>query len=177
MVLWLLEIGGNINQRAPDGDTPLLRAAEGHEDVIAVLCERGADLSVVNNEGRGVLHLAANWTPALKHFLKRGLTINAGDKTGLTPLHYAARGAADEEIPLLLSEGANVNAQDDDGNTPLHIIFFSDEFRPDIEFPTFKALVDGGADKTIKNKEGETPYDLAKKYQYPAEYLELLVTP
>lgn len=111
------------------------------------------------------------------HFLKRGLNINARDKTGLTTLHYAARGAADETIPLLLSEGSNANAQDDDGNTPLHIIFFSDEFRPDIEFQTFKALVDGGADKTIKNKKDKTPYDLAKKYQYPAEYLELLAVP
>ena len=29
LVLWFLEIGGDINQRAPDGDTPLLRAAGG----------------------------------------------------------------------------------------------------------------------------------------------------
>ena len=128
----------------------------------------------MNNNGQGVLHLAGGWAQVLKLFLGYGLDANARDQTGLAPLHYAARGLSDDSIPLLLSAGARVNAQDDDGNTPLHIIFFSEEFRPDIEFPSFKALVDGGADKTIANKAGETAFDLARKYRYPAEYLELL---
>ncbi|MFT3784400.1 MAG: ankyrin repeat domain-containing protein [Nibricoccus sp.] len=129
---------------------------------------------MVNHKGEGVLHLAATSAPAVKMFLNRGLDINRRDAKGLTALHHAARHAADETIPLLLAAGADVDARDNDGNTPLHMIFFGDEFWPDIEFPTFQALVAGGAQKSIRNSQGETAFDLARRFSDPGEYLHLL---
>ena len=46
--------------------------------------------------------------------------------------------------------------------------------RPDIEFPTFQALIDAGADRSLRNKEGKTAFDLAVQWRYPQEYLHLL---
>jgi ribA/ribD-fused uncharacterized protein len=77
-------------------------------------------------------------------------------------------------VHALLRAGASVNLQDQAGNTPLHCIFFSEEFRPDVEFPVFHALVTAGADRSIRSKEGKTPFDLATQWHYPEEYLALL---
>ncbi len=53
-------------------------------------------------------------------------------------------------------------------------MFFSEEFRPDIEFPTFLALVAAGVDRSLKNNDGKTAFDLGVEYEYPEEYLKLL---
>jgi ankyrin repeat protein len=55
-----------------------------------------------------------------RHILSDIKHINAKDKDGLTPLHYAARNNQKHEVKLLLAKGANVNAKDNEGFTPLH---------------------------------------------------------
>lgn len=46
--------------------------------------------------------------------------VNAKDKLGLAPLHWAASMGRKEVTELLLANGADVNAKDDVGGTPLH---------------------------------------------------------
>jgi hypothetical protein len=45
--------------------------------------------------------------------------VNAKNKWGGTPLHWAARGGHKEIVELLIAKGVNVNAKDDEGETPL----------------------------------------------------------
>jgi ankyrin repeat protein len=174
MLNWLLEVGGDLNQLNCNGNTPVMSAAAGHHPVVRALCERKAELHHRNAMGQTVLHLAAAWPECLRPLLECGLPINYPDAEGRTPLHYAARSSSESSIPLLVASGASVDAQDSDGNTPLHIIFFGEEFRPDIEFPTFEALVTARANRTLRNKDGKTAFDLATQWHYPREYLRLL---
>ena len=174
LVTWLLEIGGDMNQADSYGHTPIMSAAEGHHEVVSALCERGATLEGRNANGQTALHLAAACPQCVRPLLKRGAVVDVKDEEGRTPLHFAAGGLADESIRLLVNAGAKVDAQDHQGNTPLHTIFFGDELRPDIEFPTFQALVEAGANRAVRNHEGKTAFDLAMQWDYPSEYLRLL---
>ena len=42
-------------------------------------------------------------------------------RSGMTPLHAAARKGLKKVVELLIHEGADVNAKDDDGDTPLDL--------------------------------------------------------
>ena len=46
--------------------------------------------------------------------------MNATNKDGWTPLHYAAKNGLKNEVTALLAKNANVNATNKDGWTPLH---------------------------------------------------------
>ena len=59
-------------------------------------------------------------------------------------------------IDLLIQEGAEVNVKDVRGLTPLHQASLNGH----VEVIT--ALLAAGADKTMKNKRGQTPHDVAK---------------
>lgn len=50
----------------------------------------------------------------------QGCHVNARDKYGRTPLHYAAATAQFQCILSLIGNGAEVNMTDLEGRTPLH---------------------------------------------------------
>ena len=56
----------------------------------------------------------------VKGLLKAGADVNAADKFGYTPFHYAAKEGQVEVINVLLKAGANPYAADKNGRTPLH---------------------------------------------------------
>ena len=84
-----LAAGTDVNQKGPNGMTPLHRAAsEDYKDIAALLIGGGAD-------------------------------VNAKDDDGLTPLHYASFKGQKEIAELLIAKVADVNAKGNDGTTPL----------------------------------------------------------
>lgn len=174
-MLWLIDRGIGINARAEGGNTPILSAAaNGHHEIISALLERGADFRVRDAAGDSLVHKSADWVKCLEVVLPLGLDVNARNKIGRTPLHHASQSGDYFAMRKLLAAGASPNIQDDEGNTPLHLIFDSDEYRPDAEFPEFHALVAGGADRSIVNNAGKTAADIAVEVRYPEEYLQLL---
>jgi uncharacterized protein len=64
----------------------------------------------------------------VQHLIKLGVDVNARDRRGWTPLHYAARTKSPAANPslstacvrLLIDAGADVNVEDKDGITPVH---------------------------------------------------------
>lgn len=60
-------------------------------------------------------------------------------------------------LKFLIDKGADINAVDINGNTPLHVASYYDYYYENIE-----ELISRGADRTIKNKDGKTAFDLAK---------------
>jgi Ankyrin repeats (3 copies)/Sel1 repeat len=87
----LLAKGADVNEKTPDGLTPLhYSAARGYKSMVELLLANNADVNVV-------------------------------DKNGWTPLHYAVQENQETIVELLLANGAEVNAKNNAGLTPLHL--------------------------------------------------------
>ena len=104
--------------------------------------------------------------------LAMGADVNAVDVQGRTPLHFAADHERRDCVDFLLEHGAAINVQTTEwGETPLHHAVKShlDPFSRSTQMNNImQVLVEAGADKTIRNKAGDTPFNSAEKAQLPA---------
>ena len=92
--------------------------------------------------------------------LEAGADPNAADSAGITILMTAAEFPYPETVRLLLASGAEVNAVANDGRTALLNAVWSADSIDEVA----KALVDAGADVTIKDRDqGLTPREWAEK--------------
>lgn len=53
--------------------------------------------------------------------LERGANINAANRIGFTPLHYAAQNVYPRAVIALIERGADINARTNNGETPLDL--------------------------------------------------------
>jgi len=87
--------------------------------------------------------------------------VNQPDERGFTPLVLATYLNQKAVTELLLDHSADINAQDAMmGNTALMGVCFKGSYE------LAKLLVDKGADTTLKNNQGETALDFAKKGKF-----------
>ena len=77
--------------------------------------------------------------------------MNARDKFGITPLHYALEKGHTEVAMALIDKGADVNARDKYGYTPLHLALSNGHIEAAM------AVIDKGADIYIKNSNQMEP--------------------
>ncbi|NXE14360.1 ANKE1 protein, partial [Lophotis ruficrista] len=119
MCSFLLEQGAHPDVQDKMGRTPVMRAAElGHELVLDLLAQAKADMTVVDNEGKGVLFYCI--LPTRRHHhctqiaLDYGADVNNCTTDGKPMFLQACEQAhAIKEICLnLLERGANPNARD-----------------------------------------------------------------
>ncbi|MDX1292947.1 MAG: ankyrin repeat domain-containing protein, partial [Hyphomonas sp.] len=130
--------------------------------------DQGADLNDKHG-GRYLLHYASFGKPELlKVLLEAGAMPNVTDKTGHTPLHFAARDQRWANIALLLAHGADPNIRNENGETPL-LLLSSSEYHSDTpENITRSAalLIEYGADPNIGDADGLLPVHGALRLQY-----------
>lgn len=103
-------------------------------------------------------------------FMDAGAYYDTKDKNGSTALHRAISNPilADEQVlKLLINLEADLNVQDNDGLTPLMLAA-----KLGLESPVY-ALVNAGADTSLKDKKGRTAYDLGEKL-YPKWIRDML---
>ena len=95
----------------------------GHEDIVELLVEYGAEVETSSADGWTPLHLAAETIgPRLVTILIENGTedyVDRRDSEGCTALHFAARRGEEETVQLLLDNGADVLAADNEDFTPL----------------------------------------------------------
>ena len=100
-------------------------------DIDAVICNRaiGADVNQLDNAvlKRTPLHLAAGGSAASAALVELlattpGVSINAQEFQGYTPLIGAIFSSRRELIPILLAAGADPNIEDKAGNRPLRLV-------------------------------------------------------
>ncbi|XP_056145493.1 ankyrin repeat domain-containing protein 50 [Lampris incognitus] len=127
----LLERGADPVHRDRDGMTPLLLAAyEGHEDIVELLLEAGADVDETASPDANT-PAATAVTPLLAaaamghistvgRILFWGAAVDAIDGEGKTALSLAAARGSVEVVRALLDRGLDENHKDDMGWTPLH---------------------------------------------------------
>jgi hypothetical protein len=135
------------------------RAESGEHFIAALDCYAYA--------GDTALHFAAAaYRPELiRRLLERGADVDARNRRGATPLHYAAVGnpqsprwnpeAQAGAVAALIAAGANPNAVDRSGATPLHRAVRTRCAA------AVRALLAGGADTSLVTKNGSTPAKLA----------------
>lgn len=165
---------GPTNCTSDEGATPLHWAAGGLSRAsVPKLIEAGADVNARFGTGATPLHMVAYEVTDLdaalaniKALLDAGADVGAvaeeHDCGDLTPLHLRSRSEASDEIvaavsAALIDAGANINArasgEDCAGMTPLH---FAARARL---AKTFAVLLDLGADGSLKDDAGRTPFD------------------
>jgi len=99
----------------------------------------------------------------MKRFSEKADVHETEDISLRTALHKAAFWGHDAATKYLVEEcKLNPNAQDFSGDTALH-----DSARFG-HAKVVDTLIKGGASLSIKNKKGQTPYDVAVEYGYPA---------
>lgn len=159
----------NPNAKDLDGKTPLHEAASrGHDRVVTLLLSFGGDHLKLDNLYQNALHKACfeNEPDVVRSLLLHNSRqkdkvvwkryIDAEDKLGWTPLHFACRQGGIASSRILLESGAKVNTVNKFGSTPLHDAYKSGEME------LVKLLIAKGADRSTLDNRGKTP----AQYQY-----------
>ena len=153
----LLGRGFDPNTRSPQGQVGLyLALREPSPGVVRVLLDAPqTQVDARNLDDETPLMIAALKGEAdiVRRLVEREADVN---KTGWTPLHYAATGGHVAVIRILLEANAYIDAESPNGTTPLMMAarYGSDE--------AVKALLDAGADATLKNMAGLTAQAFAQ---------------
>ncbi len=122
---FLLKGGVDVDAVNGNGRTALICAArDGHEKVVRLLLERGAEIDAVNRVRGGgftaLMYAARSGNEkVVRLLLERGAKIGAVDGGGWTALMCAAVSGHEEIVRLLLERGAKIDAVDGGGWTAL----------------------------------------------------------
>ncbi|WP_264686029.1 MULTISPECIES: ankyrin repeat domain-containing protein [unclassified Wolbachia] len=136
----------DVNLKDSDGQTALhMASGGGHLDVVGYLASKGADIKAKDKDGKTPLDIAIDRKhDSIVKYLKqaqlneqllaavkdsdfnevqglvnRGANVNAKDKDGKTPLHYASCSVHHlGMVKYLISKGADIDVKDNSGRTP-----------------------------------------------------------
>ncbi|XP_068042169.1 ankyrin repeat and EF-hand domain-containing protein 1 isoform X5 [Anomalospiza imberbis] len=186
MCHFLLEHGAHPNVHDNMGRTPAMKAAElGYEVILELLAKANADMTAVDNEGKGILFYCLSPTGRHSHCLQialeYGADVNNCTTTGRSVLLQACEQAHEvkEMCLIFLEKGADPHAKDPiltiisgygadlkliamNGNTPLHYAAeggFTDCCR---------YIGQRGCDPTWSNLAHLTPREVAKSGGFKA---------
>lgn len=167
----LLRRGFDPNARDPKGEPALIVALRGesYKAAMALIAAKGLKPEERNAKDESALMMAAlrGHLEAARALIARDADVN---KTGWTPLHYAASSTAAQApdmVALLLEHHAYIDAASPNGTTPLMMA---------VRYGTADAarrLVEEGADPTLRNQLGLTATDFARQADR-ADMVELI---
>lgn len=101
----------------------LVAARWGRRKMLMALLKRGVNPAAVDEQGRGVVHMAALAGDAktLAALKDEGLDLEARDKSGNSPLHLACLYGRSEAVLELICAGVQLSRLTEDGRSPLHL--------------------------------------------------------
>ena len=158
----LLQRGFDPNTVDPKGESGLFLALqdESVKAAQALIDWPKTDLNRLNDKGESALMLAVlkKQQDLAEKLVKKGADVN---KTGWTPLHYAATGGHLAIISLLLENSAYIDAESPNGTTPLMMaaMYGTPE--------AVQLLLEEGADPQLKNQQGLTALQFAQQANRP----------
>ncbi|XP_029447010.1 oxysterol-binding protein-related protein 1 isoform X5 [Rhinatrema bivittatum] len=151
----LLQAGAEVNVMNDLGDTPLHRSAfTGRMELVVLLLQYGADTAVINGGGQTAKDVTKD--KEIRNMLE------AAERTQERKLEESLLGAAREGETAKLTEmlrrpkPPDINCTDQMGNTPLHCAAYRGQKQCALK------LLKSGADASVKNKNNQTPLDLAQ---------------
>lgn len=153
----LLQRGFDVNTRGPDGLPGLTLALREPSPKVfqTLLAWPNVDIEARNAQDESPLMIAAlkGERDIAEKLIARDAAVN---KTGWTPLHYAATGGHLEMIRLLLEHNAYIDAESPNGSTPLMMAARYGAI------DGARLLLEEGADPTATNEQGLTAADFAR---------------
>ena len=162
----LLSHGANPNKSSWQYGSQLVKTClEGSYETAKVLVEEGAKIDMTDSVGRSAL-LKTALSPKSKLDLFEYLIIEGADpfqedKRGCNSLHYAARAGKGDFIKKILDYGIDVNLTDRNGWSPLHWAVASKKDSAEV----VDLLLERQCNKSLKDKQGRTAFDLAKTFE------------
>lgn len=167
----LVQGGADLESRDSYGRTPLHVAAfASHEDAVRALASAGADMNALEHDDYDVVTIAAvaDDEEMLKQVLALGC--RAGNITSPyegTALIAAAHLGHDGVVRMLIDAGAPLDHVNNLGWTALiEAVILGDGGPRHVN--AARALIDAGADITIADRQGTTPYMHARERGYTA---------
>ncbi|XP_046582590.1 putative ankyrin repeat protein RF_0381 [Haliotis rubra] len=155
----------DINSKGFEDMTPVLLALDvGSTEIFDILVNKGADLSVVNEDEESILHLAIEEgnVEIVNSILAQNIVdINSTDCDGTTPVLLTALMGNIEVFDILVNKGADLSVVDDDGNNVLHLACL--EGNEDI---VKRVLSMGILDVNTKNDKGLNATMIAREKGY-----------
>ena len=142
------------------GWTPINVAADGgHLEVVRLLVEKGADMTIAHSAGWTPIHSAAagGYDDVVKLLVHNGADITAADSDGWTLLHKAAGTGNIELARLLTSNGADITAENGGGWTPLLIAAGMGHSE------VIRMLIGMGVNTMVAQNDGWTPLHAAAR--------------
>ena len=184
IVEFLIGNGAKLDEEDYDGCIPLQTALENDylfiADALVDAAEEGDYSYVYDNEGNSPLHYAASTdesevldgkeiflTDIVKKILNRMIDedeeVNATNKNGDTPLHFAVKYGTEELVKQLMAvKGVNVNIPNKKGDTPLH-----EAGARYNGHRLYTLLLEGGASENVFNVNGYNPKGYQPWYWLP----------
>ncbi|MBZ2210018.1 ankyrin repeat domain-containing protein [Massilia sp. R798] len=159
----MLAKGVSANARDPrSGETALIIALreDSHGVFNTLVADPRVELELAAPNGNTALMMAAfkGNKPAAVALLERGASVN---RSGWSPLHYAAAGGSADIARILVERGAALNARAPGGLTPLMMA------AREGQEPAVAVLLDAGADTGLKGADGLTAAQLAERMDRP----------
>lgn len=153
-----LLLGHDVNEKDPvNGYTAAhFACVEKNRDVMEILIEFHADLSLLGHDGRSCLHMASGnggRANLVKLLLEHGArdVVNHANIEGDRPLHLASYYGKEDIVRLLLAAGADLDVLDGEGWSSLHRAAY--QGRSD----TVRLLLERGAIVETRSEDGYTP--------------------
>lgn len=159
----LAQRGFDLNTRNEAGEHALFLALRDEAPAVSsyLLSESKVQVEARTSKDESPLMMAAlkGRLEAARRLIERKAEVN---KTGWTPLHYAATNAGDESVAmvrLLLEHHAYIDAESPNRTTPL--MMAAHYGNPGV----VKLLLQEGADPLLKNQQGLSAIDFANRAQ------------
>ena len=172
-VTLLIDHGANLRCKNNDGYIPIqcaVLAQTADVSTIDAFLEHDHSLiSVIDDNGNGLLHLTRD-RKVIACLMHHGITVEILNYKGETALHSAALKeyvSADNKmldiVVNLIMHGVDVNIVNVNGDTALHCLARLPTKKGSNREAMTKALIVLGADLNMKNRDGNTVYEVAKK--------------
>ncbi|CAK7065189.1 hypothetical protein CUZ56_02212 [Saezia sanguinis] len=153
----MLSRGVDPNTKDASGQCALVLALQSDALKVAdvLIADQRTDVNYLNSHDESPLMMAAikGLLPQAQALIAREALVN---KTGWTPLHYAASQNDPALIALMLENYAYIDAESPNSTTPL---MMAAHYGSDAGV---ELLLQEGADPELKNQQGLTAYDFAK---------------
>jgi ankyrin repeat protein len=168
----LINHGADINQKGPDGWTPLIQAIrEKNEDLVWLLIKKGARVDQKDSNGWSPLHYAVRLRSKdlVWLLISNNASVNLSHIDVPSVLNLALQKTEYSIAWLLCQNGADINCIDNKGMTSLHRACYDGRHK-EVEF-----LLDNGVESRIKDTAGFTAIHYAVLRGWE-EILSLLVS-